>query len=76
MSEARTIINLLGLQPHPEGGYFKEVYRSADIIEAKDLPDRYKGDRNFSTSIYFLLAENDKSHFHKIQSDEIWHFYS
>jgi len=68
-------IQKLGLTKHPEGGYYKEVYRSEDVIEEESLPDRYTSKRNVSTSIYFLLDKEDVSHFHKLQSDEIWHFY-
>jgi len=69
-------IEHLNLQKHPEGGYFKEVYRSTDQIPAEGLPDRFSGSRHISTSIYFLLKEDDFSAFHKILSDEIWHFYT
>lgn len=68
-------INKLNLTKHPEGGHFKEVYRADELINNKFLPERYTGDRNYSTSIYFLLEGEDKSHFHKLKSDEIWHFY-
>ena len=68
-------ITQLGLLPHPEGGFYKETYRSEEIIKADHLPDRYSGDRNFSTAIYFLLRSQDRSVFHKIKSDELWHFY-
>ena len=67
-------IKTLNLQPHPEGGYFREVYRSEEQIT--ELPSRYEGPRNFATSIYFLLTGKDKSAFHRIASDETWHFYS
>jgi len=73
--EAATIINTLNLQPHPEGGYFKETYRSAGIIPAAALPS-FTGDRYYSTSIYYLLGRGDFSAFHRIRSDEGWHFYS
>lgn len=66
----------LGLQKHPEGGYFKEVYRSKDIIPKNALPVSFTGDRNIATSIYYMLVNTDKSHFHKIKSDESWHFYA
>jgi predicted cupin superfamily sugar epimerase len=62
------------MKPHPEGGYYKEIYRSEDKINSIGLPSKYCGDRNFSTSIYFLLESNDYSSFHKIESDEIWVF--
>ena len=72
---AAFIIEKLGLKPHPEGGYFKEIYRSNDIIPHSALPKGFGGDRNFCTSIYFLLEGKDFSAFHRIQSDELWHFH-
>jgi predicted cupin superfamily sugar epimerase len=69
-------IDHLKLKRHPEGGYFREIYRSDEIIHKKNLPDRYSGFRNFSTSIYFLLESHEFSAFHRIKSDEIWHFYA
>jgi len=69
------IIDKLQLNKHPEGGYFKETYRSEEYVKKEDLPDRYRGKRNFYTSIYFMLTKNDISKFHRIKSDEIWHFY-
>ena len=74
-SKASAYIKQLQLIKHPEGGYFREVYRSAEIILPEHLPKRYKSSRNFSTSIYFLLEENQFSAFHFLQSDEQWHFY-
>ena len=68
-------VKTLELQKHPEGGYFKEVYRASELIKKEHLPDRYSGDRNYSTSIYFLIASENYSAFHKIKSDETWHFY-
>jgi uncharacterized protein len=68
-------INHLELQPHPEGGYFKENYRSSEIIPSAALPDRFDGYRSFSTAIFFLLRSEDRSVFHRIKSDEVWHFY-
>ncbi len=61
---------------HEEGGYFREIYRSAETIPEANLPDRFDGSRAFSTSIYFLLKENDFSAFHQLKADEIWHFYA
>jgi len=74
-AKASKYIKQLGLKKHPEGGYFREVYRSGEIILPKHLPGRYKTSRNFSTSIYFLLEGKQFSAFHLLQSDEIWHFY-
>ena len=69
------IVNQLEMLPHPEGGYYKEEYRSKDIIPNAALP-QFSGDRNFCTSIYFLLTSDNFSGFHRIKQDEIWHFYS
>ena len=68
--------DLLQLLPHPEGGWFKEMYRSQGKIAADSLPDEFGGERSFSASIYFLLAKGTFSAFHRILSDEVWHFYS
>jgi len=76
MTKPQQLIKQFNLQPHPEGGYYKETYRSAEIIPVKVLDKRFKGDRNFSTAIYFLLEQGNFSAFHKIQSDECWHFYA
>lgn len=72
---AKSYIKQLQLKKHPEGGYFREVYRSAELILSEQLPARYKSLRNFSTSIYFLLEGKQFSAFHRLQSDELWHFY-
>jgi predicted cupin superfamily sugar epimerase len=69
-------IKKLELVPHPEGGFFREFYRSDEIYLHSALPKRYTSDRSFCTSIYYLLKRNQYSAFHKIKSDEIWHFYS
>lgn len=65
----------LNLQPHPEGGYFREIYRSDEIFKKESLPKRFDSDRSFSTSIYFLLEGQETSKFHRLKSDEQWHFY-
>ena len=64
------------LLPHPEGGYFKETYRSELVIPANALPKTFSGDRQISTAIYFLLDQGNFSAFHRISSDECWHFYA
>jgi predicted cupin superfamily sugar epimerase len=69
-------IRRLGLAPHPEGGCFREIYRSAEIIPLQGLPERFAGPRSFSTSIYFLLEGKECSRFHRLKADEIWHFYT
>ncbi|MEO1655019.1 MAG: cupin domain-containing protein [Bacteroidota bacterium] len=68
-------INHLQLQAHPEGGYFREIYRSKGFIPQTALGTTYGGNRPYSTSIYFLLKSDNFSAFHRLASDEIWHFY-
>jgi len=76
MLTADQIIALLNLTPHPtEGGYFRETYRSLDAVPEKTLPSRYRGIRSFATSIYYLLTPETFSAMHRLQSDEIFHFY-
>ena len=75
MSRKEELIRHLGMEAHPEGGYFKEVYRSKGIIPASALGDKFSGSRNHATSIYFMLESGNFSAFHRINQDEIWHFY-
>nr|BFD32272.1 cupin domain-containing protein [Pigmentibacter ruber] len=67
--ELKELIELYDLQPHPEGGYFKESYR------AETKTSTPNGERNSSTAIYFLIPVGKKSALHRIASDEVWHFY-
>jgi predicted cupin superfamily sugar epimerase len=76
MITAKSLIEKYQLLPHPEGGYFKETYRSEEYIAHQALPSRFTDKRNFSTAIYFLLEQGNFSAFHKIKSDECWHFYA
>ncbi|WP_431128506.1 cupin domain-containing protein [Flagellimonas flava] len=76
MKQVEQLIKKFDLIPHPEGGYFKETYRSQGVVLPESLPKEYKGSRNYATSIYFLLTSDTFSAFHKIKQDEIWHFYS
>lgn len=73
---AADLVRQLQLSPHPEGGYYKEVYRSHASIPATALPEIFGGSRQCSTSIYYLLEHGDYSGFHRIKSDELWHFYA
>lgn len=73
-SEVDQIVEQLGLIPHPEGGFYKETYRSKHLIPVQSLSG-FSGDRSFCTSIYFLLTSDNFSAFHRIKQDEIWHFY-
>jgi predicted cupin superfamily sugar epimerase len=68
-------IEKLGLEPHPEGGYFRQTYRSEIVIARKALPAEFTGARVVSTAIYFLLDGKNFSAFHRLRSDEVWHFY-
>ncbi|HGY55867.1 MAG TPA: cupin domain-containing protein [Caldithrix abyssi] len=68
-------IKKLNLKKHPEGGYYKETYRSPERIRREHLPGRFRKDHCFSTAIYYLLPGTEFSAFHRIRSDEIWHFY-
>jgi len=76
MQSAQQWIEKLGLIPLPEeGGMYKEVYRSAELIPAAALPSRFGGDRCYSTAIYYLLEHPEFSAFHRLRQEEIWHFY-
>jgi hypothetical protein len=74
MNEAALWIERLGLIPHREGGYYREVYRSTDLISPAGLPARFPGERALATSIYYLLRSEQVSLFHRLRSDEIWCF--
>ncbi len=70
------LIRQLGLQPHPkEGGFFRETYRAGESWPTTALPARYQAARSASTAIYYLLTPNTYSAMHRLQSDEIFHFY-
>src|SRR5262249_54515777 len=75
MATAEEWIERLGLSRHPEGGFYRETYRAAEGIAREHLPERFRGDRAFSTAIYFLLRSEDFSALHRIHQDELWHFY-
>lgn len=69
-------IEKLELEPHPEGGYFRQTYRSELMIPRQGLPSGFSGERRASTAIYFLLEGKNFSAFHRLRSDEMWHFYA
>jgi predicted cupin superfamily sugar epimerase len=64
---ARDVIRLLDLKPHPEGGHFRETFRDARQVE---------DGRAASTAIYFLLARGERSHWHRVDATEIWHWHA
>lgn len=68
-------IERLEMFPHPEGGYFRETYRSEEIIRNEHLPERFSSERNFSTAIFYLLKDNQTSKLHRLKADEIFHYY-
>lgn len=70
-STADRLIKALDLQPHPEGGYFRETYRSAETVQCGDGRQR-----SASTAIYYMLRASDFSAWHRIRSDELWHFHA
>lgn len=69
-------IDKYAMQAHPEGGYFAETYRSTEYIPHSGLPKRFTGARAFGTAIYFLLESHQISALHRIEADELWHFYT
>jgi hypothetical protein len=75
VKDAAYWIEKLNLTRHPEGGYFRQTYRSRETIAQSALPGRFSDDRPISTAIYYLLGADEFSAFHSIKSDEVWHFY-
>lgn len=73
---AAYLIEKLDLTRHPEGGWYRETYRSAVQLAGQALPEKYGSARAASTAIFFLLEQGDFSSFHRIKSDEIWHCYA
>jgi uncharacterized protein len=70
--DSQELIRRLELEPHPEGGYFRETYRADDRV----LREGARETRAASTAIYFLLRDGAHSAWHRIRSDEVWHFYA
>jgi uncharacterized protein len=68
---AQELIATLGLAPHPEGGFYREIFRSPDHV----LPGDGRGPRAALTTIYFLLTDETVSRWHRVRSDEVWHLY-
>ena len=67
MLTAAEIIRLLDLKPHPEGGHFRQTFRDSKTVD---------GARAASTAIYFLLARGERSHWHRVDAVEIWHYHT
>jgi uncharacterized protein len=64
---ADEVIHRLALKPHPEGGHFRETFRDLRTVD---------GSRSASTAIYFLLARGERSHWHRVDAVEVWHWYT
>lgn len=67
MPSAADLIRLLDLEPHPEGGHFRQTFCDSRTVD---------GRRAASTAIYFLLARGQRSHWHKVDAIEAWHYYA
>ncbi|QTC93053.1 cupin domain-containing protein [Brevundimonas goettingensis] len=65
MLTAAEVITMLELQPHPEGGHYRETFRDPREVDG----------RSVGTAIYYLLAEGEQSHWHSVDAAELWHFY-
>jgi predicted cupin superfamily sugar epimerase len=76
LKSAQYWVDKLQLIAHPEGGYYRETYRAELSIPREALPAGFTGPRLVSTAIYFLLEGNNFSAFHRLRSDELWHFYA
>lgn len=76
MKDANYFIEKLDMTAHPEGGYYKESFISAENITDSDLTTTFEDKRILWTSIYFLLRNGEVSNFHRLKSDEMWYYHS
>jgi len=74
--EAQRLIGLLDLEPHPEGGWYRETWRGRGEAQVRGLDGEVAGRRSPGTSIYYMLADQEVSHLHRLQVDEVWHLYA
>jgi len=74
--DANYWIKKLNLAPHPEGGFYRQTYKADLVLPREALPPQFTGPRPASTAIYFLLEQESFSAFHRLRSDELWHFYA
>lgn len=75
IKDAAYWIQKLELKPHPEGGYYRQTYKASLVLPKESLPPNFTGSRAAATAIYFLLEAENFSAFHRLRSDELWHFY-
>lgn len=69
-------IQKLELEPHPEGGYYRQTYKADLVLTKECLAPNFTGPRAASTAIYFMVEAKSFSAFHRLRSDELWHFYA
>lgn len=74
--DAQYYVSRLGLEPHPEGGYYKRTFESEEQTSDQELSVQFEGTRKLYTSIYFLLGSKDISHLHRLKSDELWYYHA
>jgi len=74
--QAQEYIQKLELEAHPEGGYYRRTYQNDIVLSSTTLPNRFKNNRLAASAIYFLLTTESFSAFHRLQADELWHFYA
>jgi predicted cupin superfamily sugar epimerase len=75
MYNSEYFVKKLNLAPHPEGGYFREIYKSNHWINADQISNRYQGERSLASTIYFLLEAGQVSKFHRLKADEIMFYH-
>ena len=75
MATSTDWIQELRLIPHPEGGFYREFHRSKTILGEKSLPESFSGKRELGSFIYYMLTSDNFSSFHRLRSDETWHFH-
>jgi len=68
-------IERLDLEDHVEGGHYARTYTCDVVVDGGDLPEAYDDERSTASSIYYLLKDDEFSTFHRIDADELWHFY-
>jgi predicted cupin superfamily sugar epimerase len=73
---AQDVIRLLRLEPHPEGGHFRETFRDAPRPDDPAPTGQGEASRAASTAIYFLLARGERSHWHRVDATEVWHWHA
>lgn len=75
LDKVKDWVEALGLEAHPEGGFYKQTYVSSESITDNELRVSFDGKRKLYSSIYFLLTDKNISHFHRLKSDELWYFH-